>query len=92
MPQFLKHCIVSFLQDYTELGFDEVTKGGQYKNNAAKRSVINEYRKRRKIGDLPPAYPNGWFAILESDELAIKTAKEVDALGTTITLEQFSFQ
>lgn len=46
--------------------------------------MINEYRRRRKIGELPPAYPNGWFAIMESDELPVKTAKEVDALGKAV--------
>ncbi|CAL8121666.1 unnamed protein product [Orchesella dallaii] len=74
----------NLFRDFTELGFEQVMKGGQYKTNAAKRNAINEYRRKRKIGDLPPSYPNGWFAILESDELPVKTAKEVDALGLNL--------
>ncbi|KAG8040295.1 hypothetical protein G9C98_000866 [Cotesia typhae] len=40
-----------------------------------------KYFKRRKIGDLPPVYPNGWFGILESSELAKGQVKHVSALG-----------
>ncbi|CAD6207856.1 GSCOCG00010244001-RA-CDS [Cotesia congregata] len=40
-----------------------------------------KYFKRRKIGDLPPVYPNGWFGILESSELANGQVKHVSALG-----------
>lgn len=46
-----------------------------------KRQLVNEMRKARKIGNLPPVYPNGWFALLESNELKRKQAKYVSALG-----------
>ncbi|XP_057341209.1 cholesterol 7-desaturase nvd 1-like [Microplitis mediator] len=45
---------------------------------------INErrkYLKNRKIGDLPPVYPNGWFALLESAQLTKGQVKHVCALG-----------
>jgi len=52
------------------------------KSDAAKANEINEIRKRRKIGDnLPPVYPNGWFAICESSQLPVRTAQEVYAVG-----------
>lgn len=38
-------------------------------------------RKLRKIGDLPPVFPNGWFAILESSEIKPSQVKYVAALG-----------
>lgn len=37
--------------------------------------------KLRKKGTLPPVYPNGWFALLESDQIGIEQVKYVTALG-----------
>ncbi|ODM97218.1 Cholesterol desaturase daf-36, partial [Orchesella cincta] len=71
-------------RDYTELGFEHVTGRHQFGNDLIKRQQINWHMKRRKIGDLPPAYPNGWFAIFESDELVTNTVKEVYALGLNL--------
>lgn len=48
---------------------------------SAKRDAINTLIQRRKIGDLPPAFPNGWFVALESEELGKKETKEVNVLG-----------
>lgn len=33
------------------------------------------------MGDFPPAFPNGWFPIMESDDLKQDQVKEVTALG-----------
>ncbi|ODM93888.1 Cholesterol desaturase daf-36, partial [Orchesella cincta] len=73
-------------QDYTELGFEQLSNKRKYGSDAKRRNIVNEYRNRRKIGDLPPAYPNGWFAILESDEVLKSTVKEVDALGLNLVV------
>ncbi|XP_058801216.1 cholesterol 7-desaturase nvd [Phymastichus coffea] len=35
----------------------------------------------RKIGQLPPVYPNGWFALLESSSLRKGQVEHVSALG-----------
>nr|XP_033332910.1 cholesterol 7-desaturase isoform X1 [Megalopta genalis]XP_033332912.1 cholesterol 7-desaturase isoform X1 [Megalopta genalis] len=37
--------------------------------------------KKRKLGKLPPVYPNGWFALLESFQLIRGQVKHVAALG-----------
>ncbi|KOC70205.1 hypothetical protein WH47_08551 [Habropoda laboriosa] len=37
--------------------------------------------KKRKLGKLPPVYPNGWFALLESSQLEKGQVKHVAALG-----------
>ncbi|CAL8128730.1 unnamed protein product [Orchesella dallaii] len=71
-------------RDYTELGFEQISNARNFKNNVVKRHFINQYRKRRKIGDLPPSYPNGWFAILESEEVKRNSVREVDALGLNL--------
>lgn len=35
----------------------------------------------RKKGALPPVYPNGWFALLDSDQVIVNQVKYVTALG-----------
>ncbi|XP_043664902.1 cholesterol 7-desaturase nvd isoform X2 [Vespula pensylvanica] len=37
--------------------------------------------KYRKMEKLPPVYPNGWFALLESSQLKVGQVKHVSALG-----------
>ncbi|EGI69506.1 3-chlorobenzoate-3,4-dioxygenase oxygenase subunit [Acromyrmex echinatior] len=37
--------------------------------------------KHRKVGKLPPVYPNGWFALLESSQIKNGQVKHVSALG-----------
>ncbi|XP_046430330.1 cholesterol 7-desaturase nvd [Neodiprion fabricii] len=60
--------------------------------NDAKRSWLNKRlgdgksgggsrNKNRKVGHLPPVYPNGWFALLESSHLKRGEAKHISALG-----------
>ena len=46
-----------------------------------KRDAANDIRKRRRAGDIPPVYPNGWFSLLRSWELKVKDVKYVSALG-----------
>ncbi|KYM94135.1 3-chlorobenzoate-3,4-dioxygenase oxygenase subunit [Cyphomyrmex costatus] len=37
--------------------------------------------KHRKVGKLPPVYPNGWFALLENSQIKNGQVKHVCALG-----------
>ncbi|XP_054011403.1 cholesterol 7-desaturase nvd isoform X1 [Hylaeus anthracinus] len=47
-----------------------------------KRILANHLEsKKRKLGKLPPVYPNGWFALLESFQLDKLQVKHVAALG-----------
>lgn len=41
----------------------------------------NEVRRRRKTGELPPVYPNGWYRVLSSHLLERGEVKNVTALG-----------
>ena len=36
---------------------------------AKKREIINRLRKTRFQGKIPPAFPNGWYALAESREV-----------------------
>lgn len=46
-----------------------------------KLNLIRSMMKLRKKGSLPPVYPNGWFALLDSDQISIEQVKYVTALG-----------
>ena len=71
-------------QDFTELGFGLVDLSHRKYSEATKRTIVNEYHRRRRIGDLPPAFPNGWFVILESDQLKSRGVQEVSVLGLNL--------
>lgn len=43
--------------------------------------VARRVRKSRRTGQLPPVYPNGWFRLLGSADLARGEARSVAALG-----------
>ena len=45
------------------VGFAHINGG------AHKRDIINRLRKTRFEGKIPPAFPNGWYALVESKEV-----------------------
>ena len=49
--------------------------------NRPKREIVNEVRRRREVGELPPVYPNGWLGLIESFNLKSGEAKHISALG-----------
>lgn len=61
---------------------NEVGSGDINAGSCAKRdAIVAAVMKRRKTGDIPPVFPNGWFAILESRDLKPGDAKSVSCLG-----------
>lgn len=50
-------------------------------NGRSRAQVANEVRRRRKTGELPPVYPNGWYRVLDSHMLNRGEVKNVSALG-----------
>lgn len=50
-----------------------------------KRQVANMMRQMRQSGKIPPVYPNGWYEVMRSEELAIGEVKAVSMIG-----EQFA--
>lgn len=52
----------------------------------SKQDLVNEVRRRRKVGELPPVYPNGWFGLMRSDELPVGTTRSVNAIGQHFAL------
>ena len=45
------------------------------------RNSVKIMRKMRKIGDLPPVYPNGWYHVCFSRDVPRKQVKYVQQLG-----------
>ena len=72
--RYSKYCPVA------DAGF-EFPSAQVAKKLVSKRDILNEVRRRKKAGDLPPVYPNGWFTLLCSEELAVGASTSVNALG-----------
>jgi len=50
------------------------------------KDVVEQVKRRRAVGDVPPVYPNGWFALCESRSLSVGDVKNVSCLGKTTNL------
>ncbi|KAM8934360.1 cholesterol 7-desaturase nvd-like [Pelodytes ibericus] len=48
--------------------------------------TASQVRRRRKKGDLPPVYPNGWYHVLPSQHLPPQQIRAVSLLGEEIAL------
>lgn len=46
-----------------------------------KAHTANQVRRRRKRGDLPPVYPNGWYQLLDSHRLERATVHNLTVCG-----------
>ncbi|KAB7505839.1 Cholesterol 7-desaturase [Armadillidium nasatum] len=67
------------VQDLTDVGW-----GDGSKRAAANR--IREIQRIRKSNELPPVYPNGWFAVAESRNIPKKQVISVSCLGETFAV------
>ena len=64
---------VRLLED--DLGFGHLNKADRL--GRRKRHTVNQLRRARKEGTLPPSFPNGWYAIAESRQVSISNTIEV---------------
>uniref|UniRef100_A0A1B6E9K0 cholesterol 7-desaturase n=1 Tax=Clastoptera arizonana TaxID=38151 RepID=A0A1B6E9K0_9HEMI len=72
----------NWVKDLSDVGFDYLMEESQHKAfRKSKKELVKEVRRRRKIGELPPIYPNGWFALAESNDIGLGQVKHVSALG-----------
>ncbi|XP_026153866.1 cholesterol 7-desaturase [Mastacembelus armatus] len=67
-------CPLELLRAPEDVGY--IAEDGRSRAQAA-----NEVRRRRKTGELPPVYPNGWYRVLDSRMLERGEVKNVSALG-----------
>lgn len=63
------------------LGFSHLKQNGKLR-----RDAINRLRKTRKIGKIPPAFPNGWYAVAESRQVQSGDLIHVSALGQNLAV------
>lgn len=56
------------------------------KGLVSKQEIANNVRRRKAVGDLPPVYPNGWFGLIHSEELAVGATMSINALGENFAL------
>lgn len=42
---------------------------------------LERIRRIRRVGNIPPVYPNGWFCIAQSSEIKPKEVKPVEVFG-----------
>ncbi|XP_072096173.1 cholesterol 7-desaturase nvd [Mobula birostris] len=52
----------------------------------SRRHKANEVRRRRKRGELPPVYPNGWYRLLDSRQLPVAHVKNVTIFGEQVAV------
>ncbi|KAM9338693.1 cholesterol 7-desaturase nvd [Symphorus nematophorus] len=72
-------CPLELLKAPEDVGY--IAEGGRSRARAA-----NEVRRRRKTGELPPVYPNGWYRVLDSHLLERGEAKSVCVLGEQVAV------
>lgn len=72
----LLFCPLELLRAPEDVGY--IAEKGRSRARAA-----SEVRRRRKTGELPPVYPNGWYRVLDSHMLNRGQVKNVSALGMT---------
>ncbi|XP_057216902.1 cholesterol 7-desaturase nvd isoform X2 [Triplophysa rosa] len=65
-------------------GVDEV--GYIAEDGRSRAQAANEVRRRRKTGELPPVYPNGWYRVLDSHMLERGDVKSVTILGQQVAV------
>ena len=65
---------LELLRTPDEVGY--IAEDGRSRAQAA-----NEVRRRRKTGELPPVYPNGWYRVVDSHTLERGDVKNVTLLG-----------
>jgi len=52
----------------------------------SKKDYANACRQMRKAGEVPPVYPNGWFAVLETRALEKGQSTSVHCLGLSLAI------
>ncbi|XP_059475988.1 cholesterol 7-desaturase nvd 1 [Neocloeon triangulifer] len=74
---------INYVKELSSVGFDQTLESGsagRWKDKS-RSELATEMNRLRKVGNMPPAFPNGWFALIESDTLQKGQVKHVAVLG-----------
>ncbi|CAJ0576135.1 unnamed protein product, partial [Mesorhabditis spiculigera] len=74
---------INYVVRMGELGFN---LGPSDSTGTYRERQIERLKRLRKVGELPPVYPNGWFCIAESGEVKAKEIKAVIVFGEQLSL------
>ena len=66
-----------------------VLKDTRNKNKTRTYDDFYGRSRNRKLGKLPPVFPNGWFALLESSQIKKGQVKHVSALGENFAVFRY---
>ena len=78
---FIRHVLkiifspLDLFRSLGDLGYTEI------EGVKSRKEVANIVRKRRKAGDVPPVFPNGWFSIIASRDVPRGQSRSVSVLG-----------
>ena len=57
---------MDMFRSYEEVGFSNIEGNRQ----RTKKDLINRIRRSRKLGKIPPPFPNGWYVLVESQHVS----------------------
>ena len=68
--------VLYYAYDFLIAPMDRVRKvtevGYRHIQGPGRKAVISRLRKNRRMGNCPPAFPNGWFVVAESREVSLR--------------------
>lgn len=73
---------IEIVRSLEDVGYAQNIKGTGF----SKKTLVQTLRRLRKSGEVPPAYPNGWFSVLESDQLKVGEVKYASVLGENLAV------
>ncbi|XP_034234039.1 cholesterol 7-desaturase isoform X2 [Thrips palmi] len=82
---------VNWTKELCDVGFDPPDRGlglgfGLGASRRSRSAVMRQAQGKRRIGNLPPVFPNGWFSVLESSRLGRGAVEHVAALGQNLAV------
>ncbi|XP_022199322.2 cholesterol 7-desaturase nvd [Nilaparvata lugens] len=84
---FLQFWKFDWNHELCDVGYDFLwERKSMWTSRAARRQMVQDVRKLRHIGDLPPVYPNGWIALFESNNISKGQVKHIAALGESLAV------
>ena len=84
---YLAMAVYKFIVSPVELGGHEGRDSYLVKKaplGMTPEETMSHIKGSRKVGDVPPVYPNGWFALMRSGEIKEGETKYVHALGESL--------